>query len=272
MVTENISSELAALRDLVREAAAVVGDALEGASPVAAKGGTEFVTEADRRSEELLLEGLGRLFPGEAVMAEESGDHPGRAGRAWFVDPLDGTTNFAHGYPFYCVSVGARDEQGLQLAAVCAPALGEFYLAERDRGAHLLSLRTGAGRSLPVRGAVPLSGALLATGFPYVRDDLVVRNTGLVRAFLQAPCHGVRRAGSAALDLCHVAAGRLDGYWEFRLRPWDTAAGVLVARECGVAVTRADGTTEELPHADILAAPQPLHAAMLEVLTREGGP
>ncbi|NCQ34231.1 inositol monophosphatase [bacterium] len=272
MPETTLPSDRDALRDLALEAGTVLGDDLSGALAVAGKAGTEFVTEADRRSEELVLSGLARLFPGEPVVAEESGSHPGHGDRTWYVDPLDGTTNYAHGYPFYCVSIGAQDAQGLALAAVCAPALGECYLAARGYGAQLMSLRTGKVRDLPVRQGVPLDAALLATGFPYVRDELVSRNTDLVRALLQAPCHGVRRAGSAALDLCHVAAGRLDGYWEFRLRPWDCAAGTLVARECGVTVTRVSGESEELPHADILAAPGELHAAMLTVIGGRSDP
>jgi len=261
--------ELEGLKELALAAGAAIAAKLHTVHALDPKAGTEFVTETDRRSEELVLAGLARMFPGEAVVAEESGDHPGEGDRTWYVDPLDGTTNFAHGYPFFCVSIGARDPLGLVLAAVCAPALNECYLAGRGLGARLLRLDTGRETALPGLQPVGITQALLATGFPYVRDELVARNTNLVKLFLQAPCHGVRRAGSAALDLCHVAAGRLDGYWEFRLRPWDTAAGVLVARECGAVVTEADGTAEELPYGSILAAVPGLHGQMSRII-REG--
>ncbi len=261
-----MAAELGALQKLVIEVGSEIGKRLHTVHSIAAKAGTEFVTDTDRLSEDLVLAGLARLFPGEPVVAEESGNHPGEGGRTWYVDPLDGTTNFAHGYPFFCVSIGAVDESGLVLGAVCAPALEECYLAGRGLGARLVQPRTGAQMALPPRLEVDLAEALLATGFPYVRDELVGRNTELVRKFLEAPCHGVRRGGSAALDLCHVAAGRLDGYWEFRLRPWDTAAGVLVARECGATVTQADGKAVTLPYASVLAAPPALHATMLELL------
>ncbi len=260
------------MKALALEVGAAIGEQLNAVHTFDAKAGCEFVTETDRMSEDMVLAGLTRLFPGEPVVAEESGSHPGGGDRTWYVDPLDGTTNFAHGYPFFCVSIGAVDPEGLVLGAVCAPALDECFLAGRDLGARLLRPR-GAGESvMPRRSAVDLESALLATGFPYVRDELVGKNTELVRDFLQAPCHGVRRAGSAALDLCHVGAGRLDGYWEFRLRPWDTAAGVLVARECGAIVTEAGGAAAILPYASILAAAPGLYDKMLGIITGKGQP
>ncbi len=269
MNTKASRGELNALKALALEAGSAIGERLHAVHVLDPKAGTEFVTEVDRLSEELVLKGLARLFPGEPVVAEESGSHGGQGERTWFVDPLDGTTNFAHGYPFFCVSIGALDEQGLVLGVVCAPALGECFLAGRGLGAQVQDIRSGRESPLARRGAVALDHALLATGFPYLRDELVARNTDLVRAFLEAPCQGVRRAGSAALDLCHVAAGRLDGYWEFRLRPWDTAAGVLVARECGVLVTEAEGTACHLPYHSVLAAPCGLQEAMLAILRQE---
>ena len=262
------SQELAALRRLALAAGDLLLAGLDLVHTLEPKQGTEFVTETDRRCEEFVLAGLAREFPGDAVEAEESGTAAGATGRTWFVDPLDGTTNFAHGYPFFCVSAGCADGHGLVLGAVYAPYLDECYLAGRGLGARLVRPRHGLERELPRRIPVALAAALLATGFPYVRDELVDRNTTLVADFLKAPCHGVRRGGSAAIDLCHVAAGRLDGYWEFRLRRWDTAAGTLVARECGALVTDAAGREEPVPSASILAAAPGLHAQMLDVLRR----
>ncbi|MGD9549055.1 MAG: inositol monophosphatase family protein [Candidatus Krumholzibacteriia bacterium] len=266
------SPELATLRRLILPAGDLLLEGLDLAHTLERKQGTEFVTETDHRCEEFVLAGLAGEFPGDAVEAEESGAAAGDTGRIWYVDPLDGTTNFAHGYPFFCVSAGCVDEHGLVLGAVYAPYLDECYLAGRGLGARLIRPRHGLERELPRRIPVALDAALLATGFPYVRDDLVDRNTTLVADFLKAPCHGVRRGGSAAIDLCHVAAGKLDGYWEFRLRPWDTAAGTLIARECGVLVTDAAGGEAPVPSAGILAAAPRLHDQILGILRRRAVP
>ena len=265
------SDELAALRTLVLEAGDLLLANLGAAGRADAKSGTEFVTVMDRRSEELLIEGLAREFPGDAILAEESGDHAGASGRIWYVDPLDGTTNYAHGYPFFCVSAACADADGLAFGIVHAPYLDETYLAVRSGGARLERQRAGETRDLAPRGSGTLDQALLATGFPYVRDELVARNTALVRAFLEAPCQGLRRAGSAALDLVHVAAGTLDGYWEFRLNPWDTAAGTLVAREAGVRVSGCDGSSADLHWQDILAAAPGVHQQMLDIIADTPG-
>ncbi|MFO7609652.1 MAG: inositol monophosphatase family protein [Candidatus Krumholzibacteriia bacterium] len=264
---DELTAQLFAARDLVLEAGELLLARLGQAGPREAKSGTEFVTEADREAEALVLAGLERLFPADHVLAEEAGETGAATGaRTWYLDPLDGTTNFAHGHPFFSVSLGCADRGGLLFGLVGAPYLDELYLAQRGGGAVLERPGHGLCRPLGRRGPVALERALLATGFPYVRDELVDRNTELVRDFLKAPCHGVRRGGSAAIDLCHTAAGTLDGYWEFSLRPWDTAAGTLVAREAGCLVTAADGSGVEVPAASILAAPPDLHAAMLAVI------
>lgn len=271
--SERTASDLAAqledLRRLVLQAGGLLLDMFGKARTVHAKLATEFVTDADRAAEDLLLAGLARLFPGDGVTAEESAPAPGSSGRTWYVDPLDGTTNYAHGYPFFAVSAGCADPQGLALGAVYAPYLDELYLSHRGGGAMLERPRWGGRMELPRLAAVDLEAALLATGFPYVRDAVVDLNTRLLRDFLKAPCHGVRRGGSAAIDLSHVAAGRLDGYWEFSLRPWDTAAGTLIARECGAVVTDLQGAGAEPPWRSILAAAPGLHGRMLAVV-RQG--
>ncbi len=261
-----LPQQLGATRDLVLRAGGLLLENLGAAGLVEAKDGTEFVTAMDRRSEDLLLEGLGTLFPDDAVRTEESDGRTGSSGRTWHLDPLDGTTNYAHGHPFFAVSAACVDGDGLALGAVYAPYLDELYLAARGEGAVLERPRHGTSTVLAPRSPVALSEALVATGFPYVRDGLVDRNAALVRDFLKAPCHGVRRAGSAAIDLSHVAAGKLDGYWEFRLRSWDTAAGTLIAREAGVRVTGVDGAEAPLHWEHILAAPPGLHAEMAALL------
>jgi myo-inositol-1(or 4)-monophosphatase len=263
---EALSAELAAVRDLALQAGAILLDSMGKIEHVEQKTATEFVTDVDRTVEDMLIAGLNERFPGEAILAEESGDNPGTRERTWFVDPLDGTTNYAHGYPFFSVSIACGDAHGLKLGAVFAPYLDELYLAEAGKGARMERPHHGVTHSLERREPVELKQALLATGFPYLRDDVVDRNTELARDFLKAQCHGVRRGGSAAIDLVHVACGKLDGYWEWRLRPWDTAAGTLIAREAGAQVTDFAGFFVPIPTEHVVAGAPGLHGRMLEVL------
>jgi myo-inositol-1(or 4)-monophosphatase len=262
----DLSADLAAVRDLALQAGEMLLDSLGTVMRIEQKTATEFVTDVDRRVEDMLIGELQKRFPGESILAEESGSSPGPGERTWYVDPLDGTTNYAHGYPFFSVSIACGDSAGLRFGAVFAPYLDELYLAEDGRGAVLERPLHNEIRDLPKRVPVPLDHALLATGFPYVRDETVDRNTGLVADFLKSRCHGVRRGGSAAVDLVHVAAGKLDGYWEWRLRPWDTAAGTLVAREAGALVTDFAGRDVPIPVEHILAAAPGLHERMKEML------
>lgn len=265
----SLEPELARLRELALAAGAMLLAEHGRARDIAFKSPTDMVTDLDRAVEARLLQGLARDFPGDAVVAEEGGAQGGRSGRTWYVDPLDGTTNFVHGHPCYCVSLGcARDDQ-LLLAAVHAPYLDELYLARRGGGAILERPRAGRRLVLPRRAEATLAAALLSTGFPYQRDALVTRTARLMERFLLAGCHGVRRGGSAALDLCHVAAGALDGHWEMRLHPWDVAAGTLIAREAGALVTDFSGRGGLLTGWSVLAAAPGLHAELLAVLAEE---
>ena len=251
-----------AVRNLVLAAGTHLMDHYGNVRSVSVKQATELLTEVDGQVEALLLDGLGELFPGDAVLGEETGETKGHTERRWIVDPLDGTTNYAHGHPFFSVSVACADAQGLLWGFVLAPYLDEMYQAIRGRGAWLDRPRTGESELCGPLEPVAMDSALLGTGFPYVRGELVDRNTQLVATFLKEGCHGVRRGGSAALDLAHVAAGKLDGFWEYRLRPWDTAAGTLIAREAGALVTSFDGRAEPMHHHNILAAAPGLHERM----------
>ena len=272
-MSDHLEEQIFCLRELVLAAGGLQLDCLGRIMQVAAKGATEFVTDVDRRVEELMLEGLAHDFPEDAVVAEESGLHAGSpGGRTWYVDPLDGTTNYAHGYPFFAVSAGCVGPDGLELGAVFLPYLDELYLAHRGGGAILERPRHGGSLPLETRRPVALEQALLATGFPYVRDQAVDRTLAAVGAFLKAPCHGIRRGGSAAADLVHVAAGKLDGYFELRLRPWDTAGGTLIAREAGAIVTDLSGAHVTVPDLGVVAAAPGLHARMLEMLAATAGP
>ncbi|MBU8870092.1 MAG: inositol monophosphatase [Gemmatimonadales bacterium] len=266
------TTELGEIGIQIRELALAAGEILLSGHgdihTIESKRGTEFVTEMDRRVEEFLLDELTRRFPGDAIEAEETGGRAGTSGRTWYVDPLDGTTNYAHGYPFFSVSIACADQEELLVGTVLAPYLGELYQAHRGGGSTLERARSNDVIPLSSRKKVGMQSALLATGFPYVRDEIVDLNTGLVRDFLKAGCHGVRRGGSAAIDLVHVAAGKLDGYWELNLRTWDTAAGTLIAREAGALVSGFGGNREILHVENIVAAAPGLHQEMLEMFAR----
>lgn len=268
IMADQLAEELFVVQELVTAAGSMLLESMGHVGPVDTKQATELVTQLDGRVEEFLLAGLQHHFSQDQFLAEESGEAAGSSGRTWYIDPLDGTTNYAHGYPFFSVSVACADAERLLLGAVFAPYLDELYLAHHQGGAVLIRPRHGVTQPLEKRGPVDLEKALLATGFPYVRDETVDRNTDHVARFLKARCHGVRRGGSAAIDLVHVAAGKLDGYWEYHLRPWDSAAGTLIAREAGALVTGFDGHPDRLHYQEILAAAPGLHGQMMQVLAQ----
>jgi len=227
------------------------------------KSATDLVTDIDRTVEARLADRLGADFPDDAILAEEGTRTDGGSGRVWHVDPLDGTTNYVHGHPVFAVSLGAVRDGVPELGAVYLPVLDELYLAAAGRGARL-ERSDGPPLRLAVSPDVPLQRALLATGFPYRRDELVDVNCALMAGFLRSGCRGVRRCGSAAADLCFVAAGRIDGYWEFRLNSWDLAAGSLIAAEAGARVTDLSGRGGLLDGASIVAAGPGLHPVLME--------
>lgn len=219
----------------------------------------DLVTEMDHLSEAYLVEALQTRYPGDRIITEEQGDIPGNDQRIWYIDPLDGTVNYAHHIPHFCVSVAFMSGGMLRLGVVYDPMHDDCFSAERG-GAWL------NGQPIRVGAAQTLDESLLVTGFPYnVRTN--PGNLEYYRRFALRS-QGVRRLGSAALDLCYVAAGRFDGYWEFGLGTWDIAAGVLIAEEAGAKVTRADGSAGVLaPPPTVLAANPLIHAQMLAVLS-----
>jgi len=259
----------AALRDaaigFAREAGAIVREGYGRIHAPERKGRIDLVTEYDRRSEECLIRRIGERFPGHRVLAEESGDNDRHAAVRWVIDPLDGTTNFAHNYPFFCVSVGAEVDGELAAGVVFDPVRDELFAAARGAGATL------DGRPIRVSGIGRVEDALLVTGFPYsVREHpgtiLPAFHAFLVRA------QGVRRDGSAALNLCYLACGRFDGFWEGHLSPWDMAAGVLIVREAGGIVSDYAGGEFRLDGRQILASNGALHEEMIGILREAGGP
>ena len=263
---DQLAAQLPVLRAMALRAGDLLLAHLGSITGLGYKAGTELVSDIDRRSEELLLEEVIRRFPDDAVLAEEGSVKEGRSGRTWYIDPLDGTTNYVHGHPFFAVSLGVVEAGELVLGLVYAPCLDQMFTASRGGGARLERPRAAEGRDLPRRTGLPIAESLLPTGFPYRRDERVDRNVAYVRRFLHAGCHGVRRGGSAAIDLAYTAAGLLDGYWEMGLRPWDSAAGTLIAREVGCLVTDMGGTEQPLHWEEILAAPPQLHTQMRALL------
>ena len=206
------------------------------------KGEQDLVTEADRASERLIVERLRSHFPSHGIVAEEGGGHISPSNYRWFVDPLDGTTNFAHGNPVFNVSIGLECAGELICGVIYDPTRDELFASERGSGAHLNN------RKIQTSGAKSLKTALLSTGFPSQKRTQNVNihfyhQLGMIS-------HGIRRAGAAAIDLAYVACGRLDAFWEFKLQPWDMAAGVLIVREAGGTCTDMRGNPFDLygPH------------------------
>jgi myo-inositol-1(or 4)-monophosphatase len=223
------------------------------------KGVIDLVTEYDRRSEEVVLGEIGRRFPTHAILSEESGAKAGATRVRWIVDPLDGTTNFAHNYPFFGVSIGVEVDGVLAAGVVHDPVRDETFAAAAGHGATL------NGKPIRVSVIARVADALLVTGFPYDVREAPQRYLDPFRAFLLR-AQGVRRDGSAALNLCYTAMGRFDGFWERGLSAWDAAAGVLVVREAGGRVTRFDGDAIDLDGREFLATNDTLHAEMMDVL------
>jgi len=221
-----LAAELACARAAAAAGAAVLASP-EAGWEVREKGRADLVTDVDEAAERAVLKVIAQHHPDDAVLAEESAGEPEREARSWVVDPLDGTINFVHGHPFVCVSVALVDGQGPAVAAIRAPQLGEEYWAVRGGGAYL------NGRPLRVSDVVDPERTLIGTGFPFRPGKGRMDPYFRLVAELVGCTHGVRRAGSAALDLAFVAAGRLDAFFELGLKPWDVAAGILLVREAG---------------------------------------
>ena len=224
----------------------------------------DLVTEVDHACEKLVVDGIARERPDDAVLAEEGGVR-GREDAAvrWVIDPLDGTTNYAHGYPRFCVSIGVERDGEPAVGVVYDPLMDELFEAVRGGGARR------NGRPVRVSREPELGRALLATGFAYDRRRSEQDNVAQFAAFLKA-ARALRRDGSAALDLCYVAAGRLDGYWELKLSPWDVAAGGLLVAEAGGRVSDLDGGSGWRAGREVVASNGAIHDAMLRVLEETG--
>lgn len=242
-------------REIAQEAGALLLRHFERRGGYELKGEFDLVTEADQASEALILERLRSHFPTHSVVAEESGGTQNGSEFCWYVDPLDGTTNFAHGFPAFAVSLGLARAGALVCGVIYDPLHRELFEAERGSGAFL------NGRRIRVSGVTRLHDSLAATGFPSRKRHLNVN----IHFYYQVAMisHGVRRAGSASLDLAYVAAGRLDAFWEFGLNPWDMAAGVLLVEEAGGKVSDMLGGPFSLRGPHLLADNGRLHDELL---------
>jgi myo-inositol-1(or 4)-monophosphatase len=223
------------------------------------KGAVNLVTEMDLLSEKIIVSEIRRRHPGHRFLAEEKIHQQVGDGYRWVIDPLDGTTNYAHGYPIYCVSLGLEKDGEIVLGVVFDPSRDELFTGEKGKGAWL------NGRRVHVSSTPRLARSLLATGFPYDLRESPVNNFDHFQNFALR-VHAVRRAGSAALDLCYVAAGRFDGFWEMKLAPWDLAAGSLIVREAGGKVTDFKGNPGSLDGSQVLASNGKIHREMMKVL------
>ncbi|MCX5820623.1 MAG: inositol monophosphatase family protein [Deltaproteobacteria bacterium] len=242
-----------------REAGALLRERIDDLHTVQYKGEINLVTEADRLSEALIVDRIRRSFPDHDILTEESPEIVSGSGFRWIIDPLDGTTNYSHGYPVFCVSIALEMEGMIRFGAVFNPMLDELFIAERGAGAFLND------RRLTVSREAELSRSLLATGFPYdLREDRN-NNINYFNAMV-LNTQAVRRAGSAALDLAYLAAGRFDGFWELKLMPWDMAAGWLLVEEAGGVVTDLHGDPFDLYSPHILASNGLIHGEMSRML------
>jgi myo-inositol-1(or 4)-monophosphatase len=223
------------------------------------KGDFDLVTEVDKKSEELIVGMLRDAFPDHDFLAEENDYASTAAGCKWIIDPLDGTTNYAHGFPWFAVSIALEVNGTVQLGVIYHPMLDELYTVVRGKRAFL------NGWPLHVSQRAPLKNTLLATGFPYDRGRDTENNFDHFMDF-QTAVRGVRRAGAAALDLAYVAAGRLDGFWELKLKPWDVAAGMLLVEEAGGKVTNHGGEPYSVYDHRILASNGLIHDEMVAML------
>ena len=230
----------------------------------------DFVTEVDHASENAIIETLLGAYPGHGIHAEESGREHGnqRSDHVWIIDPLDGTTNFIHGFPVYCVSIALAVKGRIEQAVIYDPTRNDLFTATRGRGAFMNE------RRIRVSKRTRLQDSLISTGFPFRKGDDFQGYLAMMADVMKRTA-GLRRPGAAALDLAYVAAGRYDGYWETGLSPWDIAAGIVLVREAGGFVTTLDGTDKMLKTGSILAANDNLHTPLRNVLHdahREGAP
>ncbi len=254
-----LSKELEIAIRAAKEAGKILSELFGKVTQIVKKGEINLVTEADINSEKKIIEIITSSFPSDSILAEETGNSKKSSARVWIIDPLDGTTNFAHGFPFFAISIALEIDNKVVLGVVHIPYLNEIFHAIHRKGAYM------NGKPIHVSATNELGDSLLATGFPY---DIHQRSEGVLDLFKKMilVAQGVRRAGAAAIDLCYVAAGRLDGFWEEFLKPWDTAAGALIVEEAGGKLSTFDGRTYSPYEKSILASNPYIFNDMLEIV------
>lgn len=254
-----LEDESIVAREAVKAAGKILSCMLGNAHHIVKKGEIDLVTEADLAAEKIILEIVGHNFPKDNILSEEAGRRDEASNRTWLIDPLDGTTNFAHRFPFFAVSIALEIESEVVLGVVYNPYMNEFFEASKGKGTYL------NGELLRVSGTTTLQESLLATGFPY---DVHERSEGVLKLLekMIVRAQGIRRLGSAALDLCYVAVGRLDGFWEESLKPWDTGAGDIIVREAGGRLTTFWGEPYNPYLGSVVASNGLIHDEMVKVL------
>jgi myo-inositol-1(or 4)-monophosphatase len=258
-VSSEWSEYLRAAVPIAQAAGDLLASNLGGKRTVEMKGEINLVTEMDRRAEDLIVNALAREFPDFAIVAEEGSARQAASGFAWYIDPLDGTTNYAHGLPVFCVSMGLWNEDKPICGIVYHPMGHELFTAATGAGAHLGKQR------LTVSKTERLGHAILATGFPYDIRDSEFDNLDHFARFAKS-ARAIRRMGAAALDLAWTAAGRFDGFWEMKLSPWDFAAATILCREAGAVITDFEGKPFTLSRGQAVVANPILHPQLLEII------
>jgi myo-inositol-1(or 4)-monophosphatase len=262
----NLEDGLATAVAIAREAGQLLLEGFSQQKTIERKSSAvDWVTQYDKAAEALIFSRLRLEYPNHGFIGEEGTDSEGTEGYVWYVDPLDGTNNFAHGFPIFCVSMALYQGEKPLLGVVFDPTRGECFTAVSQQGA-FLTTASGRKTQLHVSIETELVSSLLATGFPYDRQTSDVNNVRQVAAFLRM-AQGIRRPGSAALDMAYVAAGRLDGYWEFKLYCWDMAAARLIVEEAGGTLTQMDGSpVEMMDKMSLVVSNGHIHDQMLAVL------
>ncbi|MGB5219223.1 MAG: inositol monophosphatase family protein [Smithella sp.] len=246
--------------DLARKSGLLLKEKFSQTHTIHYKGDINIVTEADKMSESLIMETINRQFPDHGILSEESPAITGAGKIRWIVDPLDGTTNYAHGYPVFCVSIALEIEDKIVLGVIYDPMRDDMFVAVRGEGAFLNE------KKISVSSVKDLSRSLLATGFPYDIRESKENNLDYFNA-MAVKVQAIRRAGAAALDLAYLAAGRFDGFWELKLKPWDTAAASLMVEEAGGMISDLKGDRWHLQSANILASNGLIHEQMMAVFS-----
>jgi myo-inositol-1(or 4)-monophosphatase len=259
-MTDDIAAFHAAAWEAANQAGALIRETWQEPKKIAYKGAIDLVTPVDRDSERRIVTVLKRNFPGHSILAEEETDLiNAQSPYCWIIDPLDGTTNFVHSYPQFCVSIALEHDGEVILGLVYDPLRRECFSAIKGQGAAL------DGNPIKVSAVDELDKALLATGFPYDRRDQADYYLAFFKAFM-IRTQGIRRSGSAALDLCYLACGRIDGFWELKLRPWDTAAASLIIEEAGGKLSDFSGNKFTIRGTETLASNGAIHDEMVKVV------